>query len=47
MTDAYVTFTRQFERNTSTSSPLGPAANTLQADEENFGLTRTSELGIN
>lgn len=47
MTDAATIFTRQFERNTGTSSPLGPAANTMQADEENFGLTRTSELGIN
>jgi len=33
----------QFERNTATSSPLGPGANTMQGDEHNFGLM---DLGI-
>lgn len=34
----------QFERNTAKAAPMGPAANTMQASEENSGLMTIEAL---
>jgi hypothetical protein len=35
---------QKFEKNTGKHSPLGPGANTMQADEDDFGFTHTARF---